>query len=66
MGELLATFNVGNSRVTLGGAAATVTIMMTAADTALLTPRPAWYVLELTSGAGTVTRLSEGPFVIKP
>ena len=52
--------------LTLGGAAGTIAIAITATVTAALTAGPYKYDLELASGAGVVTRLLEGSFTIKP
>lgn len=48
-----------NLTITLGGAAGTITLAMTATQTAALTFRTAHYDLELTL-SGTVTRLLKG------
>lgn len=55
-----------NSRITLGGSAGTITMSISAADTALLTPKTYVYDLELISGGGEVTRIIEGKFVVTP
>lgn len=54
----------GAGGITLGGAAGTIALDMSAADTALILP--GWYVydLELESAGGTVTRLLEGKFAV--
>lgn len=54
-----------NSRISLGGAAGTVTLTISAADTANLTPGKYVYDLELVSGGGVVSRIIEGNFVVK-
>jgi len=54
-----------NSRITLGGAAGTVTILVSAADTATIDVGQYFYDLELTSGSSVVTRLIEGRFQVK-
>jgi hypothetical protein len=53
------------SGITLGGAAGTITIELSATATAALTPSSGVYDLELVSGAGDVTRLIEGSFTVK-
>jgi hypothetical protein len=54
-----------NNRISLGGAAGTVTLTVDAATTANLTPALYVYDLELVSGGGVVTRLIEGNFNVK-
>ena len=49
-----------NGRMTLGGAAGTIAIAVTATDTAALTPGQYVYDLEMVSAGGEVTRLLEG------
>lgn len=51
--------------IVLGGAAGTVQLILTAAQTAALPAAPLVYDLELTAPSGTVTRLIEGRFNIK-
>jgi hypothetical protein len=63
-GTQLLTLTTSNSRIALGGAAGTITLTVNAADTAALTAQTAWYDLIVTSGAGTVTPLFKGVFVI--
>lgn len=53
-----------NSRIALGGTEGTVTLSMTAAETAALPAGEYVYDLELVSG-GSVTRLLEGRCTIK-
>lgn len=53
-----------NSRITLGGAAGTVDLLIPAANTASLTAGQYVYDLELVSGGGVVTRLLEGNFKV--
>lgn len=55
-----------NSRISLGGAAGTITLTIAAADTAAVTAGQYVYDLELVSGAGTVTRLVMGSFLNRP
>ena len=54
-----------NSRITLGGAAGTVNLLVAANITAALTSGLYVYDLELVSGGGEVTRLIEGNFNVK-
>lgn len=54
-----------NSRITLGGAAGTVTLTVSATDTATVDVGQYFYDLELTSGSSVVTRLIEGRFQVK-
>jgi hypothetical protein len=53
-----------NSRITLGGTAGTVSLLIPAANTASLTAGQYVYDLELVSGGGVVTRLVEGNFKV--
>jgi tRNA threonylcarbamoyladenosine modification (KEOPS) complex Pcc1 subunit len=59
------TLTTANSRITLGGAAGTVTLTLAATDTANLTAGLYVYDLELVSSANVVTRLIEGNFNVK-
>lgn len=54
-----------NSRIALGGAAGTVTLTVSAADTAALAAGRYVYDLELVSGSGVVSRLIMGNFVVR-
>lgn len=54
-----------NSRITLGGAAGTVTLLVSATDTATIDVGQYFYDLELTSGSSVVTRLIEGRMQVK-
>jgi len=49
-----------NGRIALGGAAGTITLTISATDTAGLTAGRGVYDLELVSGSGIVTRLLQG------
>ena len=53
-----------NSRISLGGTAGTITLLVSAADTAAVAAGEYVYDLELVSGAGTVTRLIQGCFTV--
>ena len=53
-----------NSRISLGGTAGTITLLVSATDTAAVAAGEYIYDLELVSGAGTVTRLIQGCFTV--
>jgi len=55
-----------NSKIVLGGTAGTITITVSAADTAAITQSSLAYDLELVSAGGVVTRLVEGQIVLSP
>ena len=55
-----------NSKIVLGGTAGTITITVSAADTAAITQSSLAYDLELVSAGGVVTRLVEGQIVLTP
>lgn len=55
-----------NSRIALGGAAGTVTLTVSATDTAAIPAGRYVYDLELVSAANVVSRLVEGAFVVRP
>lgn len=61
----IATFTVANGRLTLGGAAGTVTLTMTAVDTALLAAQTGWYDLHVTLASGVTHKLAKGVVVIE-
>lgn len=65
-GSEVLTLTTGNSRITLGGSAGTVTLTISATDTASMTPDDGVYDLEITSGGGVVTRLLEGTYSVRP
>lgn len=54
-----------NSRIALGGVAGTVTLTVSAADTAAVPAGRYVYDLELVSGSGVVNRLIMGNFVVR-
>tara|TARA_R110000744_G_C18911767_1_gene510658 strand:- start:151 stop:504 length:354 start_codon:yes stop_codon:yes gene_type:complete len=54
-----------NGRMTLGGSAGTVTLLISASDTANLTPDDGVFDLEIVSGSGIITRLIEGTYSIR-
>jgi tRNA threonylcarbamoyladenosine modification (KEOPS) complex Pcc1 subunit len=53
-----------NGRIALGGAAGTITLTISATDTAALTAGRGVYDLELVAANGTVTRLLQGVVTI--
>lgn len=53
-----------NGRIALGGSAGTITLTISATDTAALTAGRAVYDLELVSSGGIVTRLVQGVVTI--
>lgn len=55
-----------NGRITLGGALGTITLSLSATETAALTPGRYVYDLELVSGGGLVTPLAEGILTVSP
>ena len=61
---VIATFTTANSRVALGGSAGTVTLSMTAADTANLATGDGVYDLEITTGSN-VYRILEGTYSVR-
>jgi hypothetical protein len=56
----LVELTTANSRIALGGAAGTISLTISATDTAALTAGRGVYDLELVSGSGIVTRLLQG------
>jgi hypothetical protein len=56
----LVELTTANGRIALGGAAGTITLSISAADTEALTSGRGVYDLELVSGSGIVTRLLQG------
>ena len=59
------TLTTANSRIALGGAAGTVTLSITAADTANLTAGDGVYDLEVVDGSSGVYRILEGTYTIR-
>jgi hypothetical protein len=55
-----------NGKITLGGTAGTITLTLSAADTAAVVQSSLAYDLELVSAGGVVTRLVEGQIVLTP
>jgi hypothetical protein len=56
----LVELTTANSRIALGGTAGTITLTISATDTAALASGRGVYDLELVSGSGIVTRLLQG------
>lgn len=59
------TLTNGNGRITFGGAAGTLTLEISATDTANLTPGDGVYDLEITDANGKVDRILEGTYSIR-
>ena len=59
------TLTVANSRITLGGAAGTVILTISATDTGNLDIGDGVYDIKLTAGDGTVSRIMEGTFSVR-
>lgn len=59
------TLTTANGRIALGGAAGTVTLTISATDTANLTADDGVYDLELTDSGGNVFRILEGSYSIR-
>lgn len=54
-----------NGRITLGGAAGTIDLLVSSTDMTALPSGPYTYDLELVSGSGIVSRLLMGTFVVR-
>ena len=57
--------STANGRMTMGGSAGTVVLAVSASDTNGLTAQDGVFDLEITSGAGIVTRLIEGTYSVR-
>jgi hypothetical protein len=57
--------STSNSRMTMGGIEGTIELLVSATDTEALTASDGVFDLEITSGAGIVTRLIEGTYSIR-
>lgn len=55
-----------NSRITLGGVAGTIALLVDATTMAAIPAEQYVYDMELVSSAGVVTRLVQGTFVVTP
>jgi tRNA threonylcarbamoyladenosine modification (KEOPS) complex Pcc1 subunit len=65
-GTVVLDMTTSNGKITLGGTAGTITLSLSAADTAAITASSLSYDLELVSVGGVVTRLVEGQIVLTP
>jgi hypothetical protein len=65
-GTVVLDLTTANSKITLGGTAGTITLTLSAAETAAITQSSLAYDLELVSAGGVVTRLVEGQIVLTP
>ena len=63
--SVVITLTTSNSRISLGGAAGTVTLTISASATANLTAEDGVYDLELTDSGGNVFRILEGTFSVR-
>jgi len=59
------TLTTANNRITLGGSAGTVTLSISAADTANLTAGDGVFDLEIVDGSSRVYRILEGTYTIR-
>lgn len=57
--------STANGRMVFGGVAGTITLTVSATDTAALTAADGVFDLEITTNAGVVTRLIEGTYSIR-
>lgn len=64
--ETLTMVSGSGGKITLGGSSGTITLTLSATDTAALPAVPHVYDLEMVDGDDTVTRLVEGTITIKP
>jgi hypothetical protein len=65
-GTVVLDMTTANSKITLGGTSGTITLSLTASETAAITAQSLSYDLELVSVGGVVTRLVEGQIVLTP
>jgi hypothetical protein len=65
-GTAVLDMTTANSKITLGGTAGTITLSLSATETAAITQTSLAYDLELVSAGGVVTRLVEGQIVLTP
>lgn len=59
------TLTTGNSRITMGGAAGTIILTISATDSAALSVGDGVYDLEITDSNGKVDRIMEGTYSIR-
>lgn len=64
--DTILSLTTSNGGLTLGGVAGTVLITVSATESATLTAGDYVYDLELVSAGGTVTRLVQGQFTVRP
>ena len=64
--DVVLELSTDNGKITLGGLAGTITLVLTPAQTAALTAGTYVYDLLVKDSSGVVTRLLEGEFEIKP
>lgn len=65
-GTLVSSLTTENGKITLGGVAGTVTIEISASDTAAFLVQTLYYDLEIIWATGRVTRLFEGSAPVTP
>jgi hypothetical protein len=65
-GSPVLTLTTENGKISLGGTAGTITLNLTATETAAITQSSLAYDLELVSAGGVVTRLVEGQINLTP
>ena len=63
--DAILSLTTSNGRMTINGSAGTVALLITSTDTGNLDPKDGVYDMELTSGAGIVSRIIEGTFSIR-
>jgi len=63
--NIFLTISTANSRMAFGGSAGTITLTVSASDTAGLTASDGVFDLEITSGGGVVSRLIEGTYSVR-
>ena len=63
--DIFLTISTSNSRMAFGGSAGTITLTVSASDTAGLTASDGVFDLEITSGGGVVSRLIEGTYSVR-
>jgi|TARA_R100000149_G_C5880899_1_gene146043 hypothetical protein len=59
------TLTTANGRIALGGSAGTVTLTISASDTASMSVGDGYYDLEIVNSAGAVFRILEGTFSVR-
>ena len=61
----IVSLTTANGGMTINGSAGTAVLLISATDTASLDPKDGVYDMEITSGAGVVSRIIEGTFSIR-